>query len=84
MPRVIRTDFVTEWEGRQAEAGEQADRLRREIMESIQQGRPHELTPFAGQSAGLVRDVLPAAEIVREMSREAERALERAAALRTR
>jgi enoyl-[acyl-carrier protein] reductase II len=83
VPRVIRTDFVSEWEGRQEEAGDQADRLRREIMDSIQQGRPHELTPFAGQSAGLVQEVLPAAEIVRGMAREAEQALERAAALRT-
>jgi enoyl-[acyl-carrier protein] reductase II len=83
VPRVIRTDFVTTWEGRHEEAGEEADRLRGQIMDSIQRGRPHELTPFAGQSAGLVRDVLPAADIVREMAREAEQALERAAALRT-
>ena len=78
-PRVIRTEFVAEWERQPEEARRQADRLQREIMGSIRRGQPHELTPFAGQSAGLIRDVLPAAAIVRGMVREAEAALERAA-----
>ena len=75
VPRVIRTDFVTEWEGRTGEASAEAERLRGEIMGSIQRGTPHELTPFTGQTAGLIRDVLPAGEIVRGMAAEAERAL---------
>jgi enoyl-[acyl-carrier protein] reductase II len=83
VPRVIRTDFVAEWERQPGEARRQADRLRAEIMGSVQRGQPHELTPFAGQSAGLIGDVLPAAEIVRRMVREAEAALERAAGLRS-
>jgi enoyl-[acyl-carrier protein] reductase II len=83
VPRVIRTDFVAEWERRPEEAGRQADRLRGEIMASIERQRPHELTPFSGQTAGLIRDVLPAAEIVRAMVAEAEDALERAGAPRS-
>jgi enoyl-[acyl-carrier protein] reductase II len=79
VPRVIRTDFVAEWGRQPDEARSQAGRLQAEIMGSIRRGRPHELTPFAGQSAGLIRDVLPAAEIVRAMVSEAEAALERAA-----
>jgi enoyl-[acyl-carrier protein] reductase II len=82
VPRVIRTDFVAKWERRHEEAGRQADRLRGEIMASIERQRPHELTPFSGQTAGLIRDVLPAAEIVRAMVAEAEDALERAASQR--
>ena len=82
VPRVIRSDFVAEWERRPDEARSQADRLRAEIMGPIERGRPHEVTPFAGQSAGLIHDVLPAAEIVRGMVSAAEDALERAAALR--
>ncbi len=35
----------------------------------------HELVAAAGQSSGLVREVLPAAEIVRTIVDEAERAL---------
>jgi enoyl-[acyl-carrier protein] reductase II len=83
VPRAIRTDFVAAWEGRHEEARKEADRLRAEIMASVTEGRPHELTPFAGQSAGLVQDILPAAEIVRAMASGAEQALERAAALRS-
>ena len=75
VPRVIRTDFVAEWEGRPEEARRQADSLRAGIMAAVRERRPHELTPFAGQSAGLVHDILPAAEILRMMSSEAEKAL---------
>jgi enoyl-[acyl-carrier protein] reductase II len=82
VPRVIRTQFVAEWERRPAEASEQADALRARIMDSIGRGQPHELTPFTGQTAGLIGEVLPAAEIVRRLETEAEEALERAAALR--
>jgi enoyl-[acyl-carrier protein] reductase II len=84
VPRVIRTEFVAEWQGRAGEAREHAERLRGEIMASVGRGRPDELTPFAGQSAGLIHDVLPAAEIVRRMVAGAEEALGRAAALRPR
>jgi enoyl-[acyl-carrier protein] reductase II len=82
VPRVIRTDFVATWEGRPDEARQQADALRGQIMASIQEERAHELTPFTGQSAGLVHAVRPAAEIVRTLAGEAEQALERTAALR--
>ena len=84
VPRVIRTDFVAEWEGRPEQAGRHADRLRGEIMAALEQRRPHELTPFTGQSAGLIGDVLPAGEIVRGMVAQAETALERAGRQRTR
>jgi enoyl-[acyl-carrier protein] reductase II len=80
VPRVIRTAFVAEWERRPDAARDAAERLRGEIMAAIRDGRPHELTPFTGQSAGLVHDVRPAAEIVDEMVAEAERALAAATA----
>ena len=78
VPRVIRTEFVERWTGRPGEAGEHAERLRGEIIDSIRTGRPHELTPVTGQTAGLIRDVRPAGEIVRELAAEAEAALDRA------
>jgi enoyl-[acyl-carrier protein] reductase II len=78
VPRVIRTDFVAAWEGRREEAGRRAESLREEIMAAVRERRPHELTPFSGQSAGLVHDILPAAEILRTLARDAELALERA------
>jgi enoyl-[acyl-carrier protein] reductase II len=82
VPRVMRTPFVEEWQRRPEEARREAERLRAEIMSAVQQRRPHELVPFTGQTAGLIRDILPAAEIVRTMTAEAEEALKRASTLR--
>jgi hypothetical protein len=78
---VIRTDFVARWQGRAEEAARDAERLREEIFTSIAQN-PELVTPFTGQTAGLIHDVLPAAEIVRAMVADAEAALVHAAALR--
>jgi nitronate monooxygenase/enoyl-[acyl-carrier protein] reductase II len=78
VPRVIRTPFVAEWEHEPEAARARADQLRGEIMASVQERRPHALTPFCGQSAALVDEVLPAAEIIRRMVGDAEAALERA------
>jgi enoyl-[acyl-carrier protein] reductase II len=82
VPRVMRTAFVEEWQGRPEEARRQAERLRAELMSAIGERRPHELLPFTGQTAGLVHDILPAAEIVRQMAAQAEQALQRASAPR--
>lgn len=73
VPRVIRTDFVSEWESRPEEASAQAERLQREIIGAVRGGRTHEVLPFTGQTAGMVADVQPAAKIVRDMVTGAER-----------
>ena len=82
VPRVMRTSFVEKWQRRPEEARREAERLRAEIMSAVQQRRPDELVPFTGQTAGLIHDILPAAEIVRTMITEAEQALKRASTLR--
>ncbi|GAA2445662.1 nitronate monooxygenase [Streptomyces glaucus] len=76
-PRSLRTPFLEEAEAhpervRPAEAGPR-------IVAAVLSGRGHEFLPFTGQSAALVHDVLPAAEIVRRIVDEAETALRRAA-----
>jgi nitronate monooxygenase/enoyl-[acyl-carrier protein] reductase II len=76
VPRVIRTDFVREWESRPAEAAAEAERLRGEIMDALREDRTHEVVAFTGQTAGLIRDLQPAAKIVKKLVTEAERALE--------
>jgi enoyl-[acyl-carrier protein] reductase II len=83
VPRVIRTDFVARWERQPDEAREHAKELWAQVMATVQEGRQHEATPFTGQTAGLIHDVLPAGEIVRRMVTEAEQALEQARALQT-
>jgi enoyl-[acyl-carrier protein] reductase II len=75
VPRVIRTDFVRQWEARAGDAAAEAERLQAEIMGAIREGRTHELLPFTGQTAGLIQDVQPAAAIVRELVAGAGRAL---------
>ncbi len=74
-PRVLRTPFVEEWNRRPSEAAREAERLSRELMAAVQQGRVHELVPFTGQTAGMIQEVLPVGEIVRRMVTEAEEAL---------
>jgi NAD(P)H-dependent flavin oxidoreductase YrpB (nitropropane dioxygenase family) len=79
--RTIATPFAREWHGR----GEELRRARESIL--AESGRPGELTErahsaYAGQSAGLVRDVRPAADIVRDIMREADDVLAALARLR--
>jgi enoyl-[acyl-carrier protein] reductase II len=76
VPRVLRSAFVDEWEARPADAAAQAERLLAEIMGAVRGGRTHEILAFTGQTAGLIGDVRPAAEIVRDLVTGAERALE--------
>ena len=77
MPCVMRTSFVEEWQRSPEEARREAERLRGEVISVVRQRRPHELVPFTGQTAGIIRDILPAGEIVGRMIVEAEQALER-------
>jgi nitronate monooxygenase/enoyl-[acyl-carrier protein] reductase II len=81
LPRVLRTPFVEEWNRRRAEIGPEAKRLGAELVASVREDRAHELVPFTGQTAGMIRDVLPAREIVRRLVAGAEEALARAVAL---
>ena len=76
VPRVIRTEFVSRWESRPDEAAGESERLLAEIMAAVGEGRTHEILPFTGQTAGLIRDVQPAAKIVKDLVAEAERAVE--------
>ncbi|HYH89314.1 MAG TPA: nitronate monooxygenase [Solirubrobacteraceae bacterium] len=50
-----------------------------ELLAALREDRAHEYIPFAGQSVALVHDVLPAAQIVRELVEGAEAALATAA-----
>jgi enoyl-[acyl-carrier protein] reductase II len=76
--RMLRTPFLAKWDGRSDELADHADELGTEMIDAILAGNGHEYTPFAGQSAGLIDDILPAAEIVRRTVGEAQNALARA------
>jgi NAD(P)H-dependent flavin oxidoreductase YrpB (nitropropane dioxygenase family) len=78
--RTVRTPFVDEWYGREEELRE----ARASIMAEAPAGevplRAH--SAYAGQSAGLVREVKPAAVIMSDVLREAESVLGSLAKLR--
>jgi nitronate monooxygenase/enoyl-[acyl-carrier protein] reductase II len=81
VPRVLRSPFVEEWQRHPDTAKQQAERLRNEIMAAVREHRPDKLVPFAGQTAGLIHDILPAGEIVQRIVTEAAQALKGTARL---
>lgn len=78
VPRALGTEFLHQWLPRFHEAMDEAEHLQAEIVTAIQEGRMHEKIPYSGQTVGLIRDILPAGEIVRRLISEAEVALSRA------
>jgi enoyl-[acyl-carrier protein] reductase II len=81
--RMLRTPFLAKWDGRGHELAARADELGPEMIDAIMSGNGHEYTPFAGQSAGLIDDILPAAEIVHRTAAQAQDALARASGTAT-
>jgi enoyl-[acyl-carrier protein] reductase II len=75
VPRVLRTTFIDRWREQPEEAERQAEKLRGDLMTAVREGRIHEVVPFTGQTAGLIHDILPAADLVRMIVAEAEQAL---------
>ena len=81
IPRSLRTSFVDEWTARRDEVPEHVDELRQELAAAFASGGAHEYLPLTGQSAGAVKDVLPAAEIVRRVVAEADEVLRASSAV---
>lgn len=78
-PRVLRVPFVNEWIGRDDEVARDRERLGAEVMTAVREGRPHDVLPITGEVAGMATEILPAAEIVTRMVREADEVLARSA-----
>lgn len=74
-PRVVLNAFIEEWHGRDEEfrtrRAELADRMRAAMLG----GTLHELMVITGEVAGVIDEVLPAAEIVRRMATDAKEVL---------
>ena len=69
VPRVLRTEFLEQiWD--REDARRQAEDARTRIGAAIRERATDDLVPFTGQSAGLVHEVLPAAEIVKRLVEE--------------
>jgi len=72
--RVMKNRFVAEWHGREDELSKpqvQAREMQRYVG-AMQAGEWNDTGVWVGEAAGLMHDVRPAAELVREIAREAE------------
>lgn len=74
-PRVLRTPFVEKWQGHPEAVKQEAARLREEVLSVVREHRMDKLLPFAGQTAGMIQNILTAEQIVKEMVADASRAL---------
>ncbi len=79
--RAIRNAFLSEWAERPDDAAAHAGELAMRLTGALAGGDFDTFPPMAGQSCGLVHEVLPAAEVVRRTVAEAEAALRRLARL---
>jgi nitronate monooxygenase len=79
--RVMKTGFVTDWHGREAEL-DQPQLVEREMnryVSAMQSGDPANTGVWVGEAVGLIHDVRPAADLLLSMAGEAERLLGAAA-----
>jgi nitronate monooxygenase len=70
--RVLRTAFVTAWQGREAEHRAVAEAVRPDYLAAVAEGRTEESGVFVGEAIGLIQDASPAAEILAGVTKEAE------------
>ena len=83
VPRVLRTEFLERvWA--HEDARRHAEDTRNTIGAALGDRSVHKLVPFTGQSAGLVKDVLPAGEIVKRLVDETRVAAEQLLAVTAR
>jgi nitronate monooxygenase len=75
--RVMKTGFVTDWHGREAELNEPqlAEREMNRYVSAMQSGDPSNTGVWVGEAAGLIHDVRPAADLLLGIAAEAERLL---------
>ncbi len=79
--RTRRNDFTEKWEQRRSELPDVGGELVAELTQAGKDGV--DLMMVGGQSAGMIREVLPAAEVIRRFVAEAEDALTAGAAVRS-
>ena len=63
--------FVAEWLGREPELRRRRDEIWEKLEQAEEENDPEYALLWAGQSAGLIDAVVPAADVVREIVRDA-------------
>ncbi len=72
--RVVKTRFVKEWHGHEAQLSEPATlaRQRNLYFSALESGNAEDTGVWVGEAAGLIHDIRPAADLVREIVAQAE------------
>jgi nitronate monooxygenase len=73
----MKTGFVMDWHGREAELGEPqlVEREMNRYVSAMQSGDPANTGVWVGEAAGLIHDVRPAGDLLLSIAAEAERLL---------
>jgi len=79
--RSLPTPFMEEWSTKRAEARREGERLWTEIQARARAGGRHETLLTAGQTSGGIKEILPVAEIIRQLTAEAAMVLSRGPSL---
>ncbi len=75
MPRTLHSEYVDSWQKNRQSLRQDPARYQQEVSLAVQDGQFGELFSFTGQSAGQIKEILPAAEIVRRMVKQAEESI---------
>jgi len=75
--RVMKTRFIQEWHGREAELArpEVVDREMQRYVSAMQSGDPDNTGVWVGEATALIQDVRPAADLLQKIVGDAERLL---------
>jgi NAD(P)H-dependent flavin oxidoreductase YrpB (nitropropane dioxygenase family) len=73
MSRVRRNGFIERWAAREWEVRQRRSEIAEQVAEARRRDDTDEYTIGTGQTAGLITELKPAAQIVREVADEAER-----------
>lgn len=71
-PRVIRNAFIDQWQGNDDLLQANKGLLLEKVRTAMANGTFHDLVVVAGEAAGAIDEVLPAAEIVQRMATQAQ------------
>ncbi len=73
--RVLRNDYTSTWHGRNDEVIAHREELRTQVIAAMKEGNARIAAVRAGNAVGMIHEIQPAGEIVREVVAEAERIL---------
>ena len=79
-PNTLETSFTEECDGARGAGADEAARLHGRLMRAVREGRFLDLVPLTGQTAGAIREIERADDIVRRIAAEAAAALGRLSA----